>query len=166
MEDNLEQVKENMFKIQDVVKLQDIAKDDRVMPFLDTKIWYRDFYDMLWSDQLSDDMYLIIEVIENDETYPTGATALKVNNEDGSLKYGSYELPIYQYPLKDFTQPELNQSLGYTILFILNEPKPMVDQSPEEVKKNQQIGKPPIEETKKPDSEEEKKEISPRDLEK
>lgn len=72
MNQNLEQIPANMFKIQDVVKLENINRSDMVMPLVQANTWYRDFYKMLWENSLQHDLYLILEIVENNSTYPIG----------------------------------------------------------------------------------------------
>lgn len=50
-----------------------------------------------------------------------------LNNEDGTIRYGAYNLPVYKFPLKE----KDNIDLGYSISFILNEPKPQIKTDPE-----------------------------------
>jgi len=63
---------------------------------------------------------------------------MKISNNDGSLKFGSYELPVYNYPLRDITQPELNEKLNFSFAFILNEAKPLADSKPQDNDKTQE----------------------------
>ena len=126
MSDNLEQIPANISKIKEFVKKDDLFQDDKVMPLIQTNTWHKDFYKMLWNNSLKDDLYLILEVIENDDHHPLGITTLKINKNDGSIKYGKYELPVYNYPLRDITNPKLNEDLKFSFAFILNEPMPLV----------------------------------------
>jgi hypothetical protein len=136
---NYKQTPKNMFKIQDIVELDKLDRNDTVMPLQQVYTWFNDFYDMLWRYDLKHELYLFLEVIENEATYPTGVAVLKVNNEEGAVRAGSYELPVYKYPLKSFTKLEKNESLGYNIMLFINEPKPDInEQEPEEQKKEKE----------------------------
>jgi hypothetical protein len=128
---NYQQISKNMFKIQDIVKLDSLDRNDTVMPLQQVYTWFNDFYDMLWRYDLKHELYLFLEVIENEATYPTGVAVLKVNNEEGGVRAGSYDLPVYKYPLKSFKQLEKNENLGYNILLFINEPKPDINEQEE-----------------------------------
>ena len=157
-----------MFKIQDIVDTGTLQRTDKVMPLTEATTWLKDFYNMLWNDHLQHDLYLIIEFVEGKSTYPSAMTVLKINKDDGALSYGSYELPVYQYPVKDYDHPELSKKLGYTVSFFINEPKPQADK-PKEPEKRLDPEKPLEEEKKFPEERKEplkEKEVEAEDVEK
>ena len=98
----------------------------------------------MWNNNLESDMILCIELLEDKGVYPVAVTAFKISNDDGSIKYGAIEYPFYSYPLKDISNPELNKTIGYSIVLMLNEPKPDIEK-PADIKIPT-----PKEETKKP----------------
>ncbi|CAI2359223.1 unnamed protein product [Moneuplotes crassus] len=169
---NLEQTPQNMFKIQEVTKVENLDRNDTVLPIMKTNIWHRNFYDLVWNSNLEHDLYLFLEILENGSSYPTGVTVLKVNNEDGTARVGSHELPVYKYPLKDYKDVSKSEPLGYSLALTINEPKPDVaqphPQSPEMKIPDAQPPsvQPPKEEQKVPTPQEEEKkgEIAPSDL--
>ena len=140
----LEQIPQNMLKIQDIVSLESLNRTDTIMPVLQSNIWYQDFYNKLWDDNLQQDLILFIEIYEDQGINPVSITAIKINNEDGTIKYGSNEYQMFAYPIKDFSNPDLNEKIGYSIVILLNEPKPDPNK-PLEAK-----AQTPFEETKAP----------------
>ena len=165
--DILSQLPKNMFRIQDVVDVNSIDKNDTIVPLSKSHTWLKNFYNMLWNDNLSHDLVLFVEILENNNTYPSGVTVLKINNDDGTIKVGSYELPVYKYPLKDYSNPSEGQPLGYTISFMINEPKPSADQpqAPESIRPDlPESNREPEPRLNNFEPKEETKEIEPEDL--
>jgi len=176
---NLNQIPKNMFKIENIVKINTIHKNDTVLPITKPHVWLQNFYNVFWEDNLNHDLILFLEILENNNSYPSGVAVLKLNKEDGTLKVGSYELPVYKYPLHDYMHPEKGEVLGYNLVFIINEPKPEINQpqpqqpqqpqqqpqQPQQPQQNFQPDQPksPQEERTKEENEE-AKEISPEDL--
>ena len=73
---------------------------DTVLPIMQSQIWYQDFYNFLWKNENDSNFILLIELLENNDPYSASITAYKINNDDGTIKYGLYEFPMYAYPLK------------------------------------------------------------------
>ena len=118
------------------------GKKDIVVPINDDKSWLRDFYTMLWDNQLQNDIYLQVELLVKENPYkggtfrnlkakdpdsiiheysPIAATMVKCNNYDGTLRYGSYELPFFEYPI-DRSDPKKNKELPYLIKVTVGQP--------------------------------------------
>ena len=109
-----------------IVKNEILRPQDTVLPVTQAVVWYKNFYQMIWQLGVEKDLVLFIEILDDNGLYPTGITNMKVNNDDGSIRFGTFNLPVYQYPLKDQDNIENNDKLPYSIAFILNEPKPKV----------------------------------------
>ena len=92
-----------------------------VLPILDNITWVKNLYKMLLNENPNGDLKLNLLVYENNSQTPTGSTTLKINNDDCSIKYGSYDLPIYAY--SGSQEENVSLPLGYSLVVILNEPK-------------------------------------------
>ena len=144
-----------------IVTNEILQPQDTVLPVTQSVVWYRDFSKMIWESGIEKDLMLFIEILDDNGLHPVGITYMKVNNEDGSIKFGSYSLPVYQYPLKDQDNIENNDKLPYSIAFIINEPKPKFKPieppkpKPEEI--NIPQPKPEVEEQKLPIESEQQK---------
>lgn len=99
----------------------EVGGSSTVLPILDNVTWYKNLYNMLWQDDLRDDLYLNIEVFVNDDINPDGVATLKINNADGTVKYGSYDIPIQSMDGGSHYQD--NYGSGYSLVFLINEPK-------------------------------------------
>ena len=76
---------------------------------------------MLWKNQLKDELMLNFEVFDSQTSTPHGIASLKINNDDGSIKYGSFEIPIYAFSVMR-SENNYNAS-NYKLVVILNEPR-------------------------------------------
>ena len=118
------------------------GKKDVVVPINDDKSWLRDFYTMLWDNHMKNEMYLIVELMVKENPYKggtfrnlyaadpetviqeyttQGATIIKCNNFDGTIRYGSYELPLFEAPL-DRANPKNNKELPYIVKVTVGQP--------------------------------------------
>lgn len=108
----------------------------------DDHSWLRDFYSMLWDNRMKTELYLHIELMVKENPYKGGtfrnlyvedpktniqeytvqaATIIKCNNFDGTIRYGSYELPFYKAPL-DRANPKNNKELPYIVKVTVGQP--------------------------------------------
>lgn len=91
---------------------------EKTVYFNEQKTWYKDLYNMIWDLDLEENIYLILQYnelkpeIENptghtvmsrqviEEEYDiVGYTILMLNNPDGTIRYGSYILDLYDGPI-------------------------------------------------------------------
>lgn len=78
---------------------------DMLIPVNDEVVWEHDFYKMLWDRNLRNDMFLIVTLLEettglnrrvepSSHEYATvGYGAIKLNNPDGTIRYGTFDIP-------------------------------------------------------------------------
>lgn len=118
------------------------GKKDIVVPVNDDKSWLRDFYKMIWDNDLKNDLYLMVELMVKENPYTGGtfknlaiqdpdtviqeyttkaATMIKCSNFDGTIRYGSYEIPFFQIPL-DRAKPSNNVELPYLVKVTVGQP--------------------------------------------
>jgi hypothetical protein len=86
---------------------------------LDNITWIKDLYNLLWNSGLEDDLMLYFDIEPQSEKKYQGICSLKINNPDGRIKYGLFELPVYSSAASTYDQ---NEYLGYNLVVILNEP--------------------------------------------
>ena len=96
----LKQEAKSITKINELAPFEKFNISDTVLPISQATAWYQDFYNVLWDDDLGSNLILLIEMFENKDESPVSITACKLNNKDGTIKYGLYEFPMYSYPLK------------------------------------------------------------------
>lgn len=118
------------------------GKKDIVVPINDDHSWLRDFYTLLMENHLKNELYLMVELMVKENPYKGGtyrnmsvadpesviqeysvkaATMVKCNNFDGTIRYGSYELPFFEPPLNR-TNPKENIELPYIIKLTIGQP--------------------------------------------
>lgn len=121
--ETLEQNLEGQEMMKQMNAEREINQATTVLPILDKVTWVKDFYNMLLSDDLKSNLYLNLSIYaNNNKSLPIGSTTLQINNEDGTIKYGTFDLPLYEY--SDYRGGEIkSRPLGFSIVFILNNPK-------------------------------------------
>ena len=126
------------------------GKKDIVVPVNDDNSWLRDFYTMLMDNHLKHELYLQIELMLKDNPYrggtyknvtvadpesviqdykPIAATMIKCNNFDGTVRYGSYELPLFEPPLNRH-DPKKNVELPYILKVTVGQPLNLAENVP------------------------------------
>jgi hypothetical protein len=78
--------------------------------------------------ELRNNLTLNFEILEGKVSIPSGVSILKLNNDDGTIKYGTFTLPVYKYPLQDTENTSNNEYLNYDLAVILNEPREQAPQ--------------------------------------
>lgn len=85
--------------------------------FNDGKEFFMDFYKLFWDEDLNENMYVVIQYLERKEgVIPTvnavisrkliedeydclGYSVIQINNPDGTIRYGTYTLDLYNPPI-------------------------------------------------------------------
>lgn len=89
------------------------SKDEDILIPIDNEVtWEHDFYKLQWDKNLMNDLFLVTTLLEqstglNDRLRPsnhgyttTAYGTVKVNNPDGTIRYGTYDIPLYHPPPK------------------------------------------------------------------
>ena len=90
---------------------------DDFIEFNDGKEWNVDFYKLFWDEELNENLYCVVQYLERKEgVIPTvnavisrkliedeydwiGYSVIQLNNPDGTIRYGTYTLDLYQPPI-------------------------------------------------------------------
>lgn len=90
----------------------DQGSEDILIPVNNEVSWEHDFYKLLWDRNLKNDMFLIVTLLESSvgldkrvhpsshEYVTVGYGTIKLNNPDGTVRYGTFEIPLYNPPAK------------------------------------------------------------------
>ena len=126
---------------------------DIIVPINDDKSFLRDFYTMLLDNHLKNDIFLLVELMIKENPYKGGtyrnlsvadpdselkeytskaSTIIKWSNFDGTLRYGSYEVPFYESPL-DRNNPKNNKELPYIIRVTVGQPVNLPENVPNDL---------------------------------
>ena len=86
--------------------------EDILIPINNEVSWEHDFYKLLWDKNLRDDVFLIVTLLEasigldrrvhpsSHEYITVGYGTIKLNNLDGTIRYGTFDIPLYHPPAK------------------------------------------------------------------
>jgi len=86
--------------------------EDIVITVNNEVVWEHDFYKMLWDKNLRNDLFLIVTLLESStgldrrghpsahEYVTVGYGTIKINNPDGTIRYGTFDIPCYNPPAK------------------------------------------------------------------
>mmetsp|Transcript_12126 Transcript_12126/g.11975 ORF Transcript_12126/g.11975 Transcript_12126/m.11975 type:complete len:147 (-) Transcript_12126:2098-2538(-) len=99
----------------DVVNMMD---PEKTVVFNELRTWYKDIYNLVWDLELKENAYLVFQYIERkvsvanptitsvitrklieDEYDLVGYTIFQLNNPDGTMRYGTYVLDLYDGPI-------------------------------------------------------------------
>ena len=117
--DNLQQNKEGQQKMAEINADKEIGTTFTVLPILDSTVWKKDLYNMLWNNKLDSELVLVFDVMVDPDEFLSGRATLRMNNNDGTIKYGSYDLPV----LSSDADQGRKQRLGYQLVCVINEPR-------------------------------------------
>lgn len=79
--------------------------EDIILEVNNEVVWEHDFYKLLWDKNLRNDLFLLVSVYEsspglnkkvhpsNHEYVTVGYGTIKLNNPDGTIRYGTFEIP-------------------------------------------------------------------------
>ena len=129
--------------------------------FNDGKEWLVDFYKLFWDEELNENLYWVIQYLQRKEgVIPTvnavisrklvedeydwiGYSVIQLNNPDGTIRYGTYTLDLYQPPIYVEELDELKRT-PYIWKVTIGRPGIEMD-----MPKTRQIATPPLPGSKK-----------------
>ena len=109
--------------------------EDILIPINNEVIWEHDFYKMLWDRNLRNDLFLIVTLLEvttglNKKVHPSsheyttvGYGTIKLNNPDGTIRYGTFDIPWYNPPAK-IRNHDPDKRMKTTIKVTVSQPLP------------------------------------------
>ena len=86
--------------------------EDILIPVNNEVSWEHDFYKLLWDRNLRNDLFLIVTLLEasvgldrrvhpsSHEYVNAGYGTIKLNNPDGTIRFGTFDIPLYNPPAK------------------------------------------------------------------
>lgn len=86
--------------------------DELILPLNQEVFWQKDFYNMLWDHNLKENLMLLVQLMiiypvslnQPDPTntkYETiGYLTFRLNHEDGTIRFGTYEQNTYRPPIQ------------------------------------------------------------------
>lgn len=116
--------------------------EDILIPINNEVVWEHDFYKMLWDKNLRNDLFLIVTLLEasvgldrrvhpsSHEYVTVGYGTIKLNNPDGTIRYGTFDIPCYHPPAK-IRNHDSDKRMKTSIKVTVSQPLPsMPKQSP------------------------------------
>ena len=143
--------------------------EDILVPINNEVIWEHDFYKLLWDKNLRNELFLIVTLFESavgldkrvhpssHEYVTVGYGTIKLNNPDGTIRYGTFDIPCYNPPAK-IRNHDSDQRMKTSIKVTISQPlpsmpqqlpyknkplKPVPGQAPEAAKEIPKIAPPP-----------------------
>jgi hypothetical protein len=113
----------------------DRDSEDILIPVNNEVSWEHDFYKLLWDKNLKNDMFLIVTLLEaslglgpkgypSSHEYATGGYGtIKLNNPDGTIRYGTFDIPLYNPPAK-IRNHDADKRMKSSIKITVSQPLP------------------------------------------
>ncbi|CAI2384337.1 unnamed protein product [Moneuplotes crassus] len=113
--------------------------EDILVPINSEVSWEHDFYKMIWDKNLRNELFLVITLMEasvglNKRVHPSsheyvavGYGSIKLNHPDGTLRYGTFDIPLYHPPPK-IRNHDPDKLMRSSIKITVSQPLPSMPQ--------------------------------------
>ena len=113
----------------------DKRDEDILIPIDNEVTWEHNFYHMLWEKNMRNDLFLVLQVLESTsgineklrptqyEYHPVAYGCVKVNNRDGTIRYGTFDVTMYQPPAR-IRNHDIDKRMKATIKVTISQPLP------------------------------------------
>ena len=118
-----------------------VDNEDTIIQVNNEVSWEHDFYKALWDKNLRNDLFLIVTLLESEpglnrkaqpsshEYVTVGYGAIKLNNPDGTIRFGTFDIPCYNPPAK-IRNHDPDKRMRTSIKITVSQPLPTLPAEP------------------------------------
>ena len=118
-----------------------VDNEDIIIQVNNEVSWEHDFYKALWDKNLRNDLFLIVTLLEsapglNRKAQPSsheyvtvGYGTIKLNNPDGTIRFGTFDIPCYNPPAK-IRNHDPDKRMRTSIKITVSQPLPTLPTEP------------------------------------